>query len=92
MSHFERFVTVGNEKADELAKEGAFVDEGLMGEARAKAMQQEREEVHAALQYAASFHCLVEQWKDCEELRPKPREKRIFVDKKSKETKRRTEW
>ena len=28
MSHFERFVTDGNEKADELAKEGAVLDEG----------------------------------------------------------------
>ena len=44
-------------------------------------------EVHAALQHAASFHCLVEEWKDYEELKP-----RIFVDKKSEETKHRTEW
>ena len=29
-----------------------------------------------------SFHCLVEQWKNCEELRPKPKEKWIFVDQK----------
>ena len=85
MSHFENFVTENNEKAGELAKEGALLDEGFMAEARPKAMQQEREEVHAALQYAASFHCFVEQWKDCEELKPKPREKWIFVDKKSEE-------
>ena len=26
MSHFERFVTEGNEKADELTKEGAMMD------------------------------------------------------------------
>ena len=38
------------------------------------------------LQFAASFHCLVEEWKDCEELRPKPKEKLIFVDKKSEES------
>ena len=92
MSHFERLVTEGNEKADELAKAGAMLDEGVMAEARAKTVQQEREEVYAALQYAASFHCLVEQWKDCEELKPKPKEKWIFVDKKSEETKHRTEW
>ena len=36
-------------EADELAKAGQTV-------------QQEREEVHAALQYAASFHCLVATW------------------------------
>ena len=33
-----------------------------------------RAEVYAALQYAASFHCFVEQWKDCDELKPKPKE------------------
>ena len=33
-----------------------------------KTMQQEREEVFLALQYAASFHCLLEELKDCEEL------------------------
>ena len=41
-------------------------------------MQQEREEVYVALQNSASFHCLVEEWKDCEELKPKPKEKWIF--------------
>ena len=53
-----------------------------MAEARAKSMQQEREQVHAALQHAASFHCLEERWKDCEELKPKQKEKLIFVDQK----------
>ena len=33
MSHFDRFVTDGNEKADELAKEGAMWDEGFMAQA-----------------------------------------------------------
>ena len=81
MSHFEKFITEGNEKADELAKGGALLDKEFMKEARAETMQQEREEVYAAMQYAASFHCSVEQWRDCEELKPKPKEKRIFVDK-----------
>ena len=58
-----------------------MLDEGFMAEARGETKQQEREEVYAALQYAASFHCLAEQWKDCEELKPKPKEKWIFVDK-----------
>ena len=48
--------------------------------------------MYAALQYAASFHCLLEKCEDCEELKPKPREKWIFVDKKKEETKHRTEW
>ena len=60
MSHLEKFVTEGNEKADELAEAGAMLDEGFMAEARAKTVQQARE-VYAALQYAASFHCLVEE-------------------------------
>ena len=92
MSHFQKFVTDGNEKADDLAKTTAMLDEGFMAEARAETLQQEREEVHAALQYAASFHCLVEEWKDCEELKPKPKEKWTFVDQKREETKHRTEW
>ena len=75
------FVTDGNEEADELAKAGAMLDEGFFAEARAKTVQQEREEVHAALQYAARFHCFLEDWKDCEELKPKPKEKLIFVER-----------
>ena len=57
MSHFEKLVTEGNEKADELAKAGAMLmlDEWCMAEARAKTMQQERREVFTALQHAASF-------------------------------------
>ena len=92
MSQFEKFVAKGNEKADELAKEDAMLDEDFMAETRAKTAQQVREEIYVALQYAASFHCLVEEWKDCEELKPKPKEKWIFVNKKREETKHRTEW
>ena len=92
MTQFEGFITEGNEKADELAKAGAMMDEGFMAEATADAMKQEREEVYVALQYAASFHCLVEEWKDCEELKPKPKEKWSFIDKRSEGMKHRTEW
>ena len=28
------------------------------------------------------FHCLVEDWKDCEELKPESKEKGIFVNRK----------
>ena len=80
------------EKADDLATAGAMLDEGFMAEARTETMQQEREEVKMALQYAASFHCLVEEWKDCEELRPKPKEKWVFMEKKSENGRHRTEW
>ena len=51
MSHFAKFVTEGNEKADELAKEEAMSDEGFMAEARANTMQQQREEVRSIAVY-----------------------------------------
>ena len=71
VTKFERFVTEGKETADDLAKKtGASLDEGSMAEVRADTLQQGREEVYAALQYAARFHCFVDQWKDCEELKP----------------------
>ena len=92
MSHFERFVPESNEKADELTKAGAMLDEGFMAETRAVTMQQELEEVFAALQFGASFHCLVEEWKDCEELKSKHKEKWSFVHQKSEESRHRTEW
>ena len=69
-----------------------MLDEWFTAEVRAVTMQQERKEMCVALQHAASFHCLVEEWKDCEEIRPKPREKWIFVDKRRGKMKHRTEW
>ena len=91
MSLFERFIAEGNEKADEFAKEGALLDGGLMAQVRASTVQQEREEVYAALQNAAGFHCLVDEREDRQELKPKPKEKRRYVNKKrnGKET---SEW
>ena len=41
---------------------------GENAQIRAGTVQLRTEEVYAALQYAASFHCLVEEWQDCEEL------------------------
>ena len=55
MSLFGRFATEGNESADELAKDGALLDGGEMAQIRASTIQQKREEVYAALQYAADF-------------------------------------
>ena len=55
MSRCEKFVTEGNEKADESAEAGAMLDEGFMAEARIKTVQQEREEMYVALQCAADF-------------------------------------
>ena len=55
-------------------------------------MKQGREAVYVALRHAASFHCSVEQLKDCAELKPKPKEKWSFVDKRSEGMKHRTDW
>ena len=53
-----------------------------MAQVRAITIQQEREEFYGALQnYVATIQCLVEEWKDCEELGLKPEEKRVFVNK-----------
>ena len=40
-----------------------------MAQIRASTVQQKREEVYAALQYAVGFPCLVEEWHDCEEIK-----------------------
>ena len=49
-------------------------------------------QVYVALQYAANFHCLIEQWKDCGELKPKPIEKWILLTRGVEGMKHRTEW
>ena len=63
-----------------------------MAQIRASTVQQEREEVYAAPQYAASFHCLVKEWQDCGELKPKLKDKCAFVDRKMEAQKHRMEW
>ena len=87
----EKFIIEGNEKADELTKAGARLDEGDVPDSRASTLRQEREEVHAALQYAASFHCLVEEWKDCAKLKPNPKRSGLLWTKGEAKT-HRTEW
>ena len=57
------------------------MDGGVLAQVRASTVQHDREVVSAALQHATSFHRLVEEWKDCEELTPKPKEKWTFVNK-----------
>ena len=90
MWHFGKFVTDGNEKADELAKAGAMLDDGFMAQVRANTLQLEREEVYVALQYVASFHCLVKDCKDCEERLSQ--KKMEFHGKRREGTKHRMEW
>ena len=50
------------------------MDGGEVAQIRASTVQQDREEVRAALQCATGFHCLMEEWRDREELKPKPTE------------------
>ena len=61
------------------------LDGGDVAQVRAVTIQQERKDVHAALQHAASFHFLVEEWKDCVELGPKPKEKLFSYERKWKQ-------
>ena len=72
MSIFEQLVTEGNEEADEFPKGCAMMDGGQMAHFRASDFRQSREQTYATLQYAASSHSLVEEWKDSGELRPGP--------------------
>ena len=91
MSLFEQFITEGNEKANELANDGAMMDGGEMAKMRTSTVQQKREDVHAALQCAASFNCLVEEWQACKELWAKPKEKCTSVDRQVEAKNHRTE-
>ena len=50
----------------------SMLDGGDMVQIRTSTVQPIRAEVYAALQYAAIFQCSVEEWRDCEELEPKP--------------------
>ena len=71
ISLLEHFITEGNERAHELAKDGAMMGGGEMAQSRGSTVRQRREEVFAGLQHAASFRCLVEEWRDCEEIKAK---------------------
>ena len=53
-----------------------------MTQIRASTVQQKREDVGAALRYAASIHCAVEEWHECKEFEPKPKHMFIFVNRK----------
>ena len=50
---FERFVTEGHARAEELATDGAMLEGGEMTQIKACTVPQRREEVYAALQHEA---------------------------------------
>ena len=64
MSLFEHFVSEGNEKADELAKDEAMLDRGEMALKRGGFTQ------HCSTQPV--FTAFLEVLLDCEELKPTP--------------------
>ena len=72
MSQFERFVSEGNEKADELAKAGACWTKGLWQKQEQKRCSRKERRCIQLLQNTVSFHCMVVRWKDCDELEPQP--------------------
>ena len=60
---------------DEPATDGATMVGGEMAQIRSSTVQHRREGVYPAVQYAASFHCVLQEWHNCEELKHKPKEK-----------------
>ena len=86
-SHFEKFVTDGNETADDLAKAGAVLDEGFMAETRAKTVQQEREK--KCMQPCSMRPASTVWWRNGRIVKDSSRsqkERWIFVDKKRENT------
>ena len=60
----EQSVRAGNEKADELAKDGPEMDGRAMAAAKAQTTKQLRKQLYASIECAAHFHVQVEEWKD----------------------------
>ena len=75
MSHFERFVTEGNEKADELAKEGAMLDEWFMTKARAETAQQQKNKCMQPCSLQSSF---IAWWKNGKIVKSRSQKKSGF--------------
>ena len=69
---FERFVTEGNEKADELAKAGGNVGRRLQGGSESKVNVARKRRGVCSCSQLSLFSG---KWRDREELKPKPKEK-----------------
>ena len=79
ISHFEKLSQRARKRLTSWRKAGAMLDEGFMAQTRVKTVQQEREEVYRSLPVRSQQTLLlVEEWKDCEELKPQPKEKVDF--------------
>ena len=93
MSQFERFVAEGKRMLMSWQRQEQCWTNDLWQKREQKLCSKSEKRCMQRLQYPASFHCLVEERKDCEGLKPKPKEKLTFVDKKREEKKKhRTEW
>ena len=79
MSLFVKFTTEGNEKADELAMGRAMLDGGWMAQTRANSILKERSACSIAKRSQLSLFC--GGTKDCEDLKPEPKQKWIFVER-----------
>ena len=84
------FVADGSEKVDELAKAGAMLDEGFMAEARAKTVQQEREEVYAAFAVCSQLSLFAGRMEGLCRAQAKAKRKVDFRGPEIEETKHRT--
>ena len=82
----QTFTLRGNDKADELAKEGTIEDGAEMAELVAEAARTSRQDIYAAIWYAACFHVSVEELKDVEKNVEEEVETWRIVTRKKKET------
>ena len=88
MTHFEKFVTDGNEKADELAKAGAMLDEGFMAQTGAKKRFSGNEKRCTQPAFIAWWRS----GKTVEKSSHSQKKSGPSVDERREETRHRTEW
>ena len=59
-----KFLMEGNEKAEELVKDGVEMIGGEKAAAKALTRKQLRKELYGSIEYAVQFHVQVEAWQD----------------------------
>ena len=77
-------VVDGNEKADELPKDGADVDGSALAAAKFLTINQCRKDMSASAACAAHFHVHVEEWKDRDDTVPNEEQTWQFVPGKTR--------
>ena len=91
MTCFARFVAEGSERADGMATYGTMFDGGEMAQIRASTVQQRGVFRGTAVRSSLTLSG-GDDWHDCEELKPNPKDKWIFVEHRVEAQKHRTEW